>query len=109
MRAHATSALVVSALLTRHEAARYCHVSLRTFERHVAPAVPHVVIGTKRLWSREDLERWLESQKVGPSVATEGRASSRSASSMRASVTISPRAKPILDRLRPARPSSTRR
>ena len=59
-----------SPLLTRDEAARYCRVGLRTFDRRVAPHVRTVPIGTRRLFDRKDIDTWLASQKASPYTAT---------------------------------------
>ena len=59
-----------SPLLTRNEAARYCRVGLRTFDRRVAPHVQPVVIGTRRFFDRKDIDSWLANQKASPYTAT---------------------------------------
>jgi len=59
-----------SPLLTRDEAARYCRVGLRTFDRRVAPYVETVPIGTRRFFHRKDIDTWLASQKASPYTAT---------------------------------------
>ncbi len=59
-----------SPLLTRDEAAMYCRVGLRTFDRRVAPYVRRVPIGTRRFFDRRDIDTWLASQKASPYTAT---------------------------------------
>ena len=59
-----------SPLLTRDEAARYCRVGLRTFDRRVAPHLQPVSIGTRRFFDRKDIDTWLVSQKASPYTAT---------------------------------------
>ena len=54
-----------SPLLTRDEAAGYCRVGLRTFDRRVAPHVRALSIGARRLFDRRDIDTWLETQKDG--------------------------------------------
>ena len=64
------AARVDSPLLTRDEAAGYCRVGLRTFDRRVAPHVQTVAIGTRRFFDRKDIDSWLASQKASPCTAT---------------------------------------
>jgi hypothetical protein len=45
-------------LLDRSTAAAYCGVSVSTFLKHVP--VNSVPIGSKRLWDRLALDRWIE-------------------------------------------------
>lgn len=53
-------------LLTRDEAAAHLGVSVDTFDRRIRPHLPYTRIGHRHRWSREDLDTWLQSQKVGP-------------------------------------------
>ena len=98
-----------SPLLTRDEAAMYCRVGLRTFDRRVAPYVRTVPIGTRRFFDRRDIDTWLETQKDGRSLETGVRVSTRSASRTRADDSTDPRAQEILRELRSKRRESTPR
>ena len=64
------SLMLESPLLTRNEAAMYCRVGLRTFDRRVAPYVRTVPIGARRFYDRKDIDTWLASQKASPYTAT---------------------------------------
>jgi len=64
------SLMLESPLLTRNEAAMYCRVGLRTFDRRVAPYVRTVPIGARRFYDRKDIDIWLASQKASPYTAT---------------------------------------
>jgi len=98
-----------SPVFTKHEAARYCRVSLRTFERRVQPHLPHVPIGARIQFNKEDLDVWLENQRVGISTETPARASTRSGSCTGLGVAPSARANEILARLRARQLASTPR
>ena len=89
-----------SPLLTRDEAARYCRVGLRTFDRRVAPYVRMVPIGTRRFFDRRDIDTWLETQKDGHSTGIRERKLSRSGSGLRGGVVIDPLARQIAQRLK---------
>jgi hypothetical protein len=52
-----------SPLFTKAEAAEFCRVSLSTFDRHVQRCLPPVRIGGRVLFHREDLLRWLDTQR----------------------------------------------
>jgi hypothetical protein len=67
---------VPSALLTRCESAVYLRLSLRGFDRHVRDFVPCIVIGTRVLYEKRELDQWLENQKVGPCKETSAPVSS---------------------------------
>ena len=96
-----------SPLLTRDEAARYCRVGLRTFDRRVAPHVRALSIGTRRFFDRKDIDTWLETQKDGRSLEIGERGSTRSASRTRVEGSTDPRARKILQELRSKRREST--
>jgi hypothetical protein len=98
-----------SPLLTRDEAASYCRVGLRTFDRRVAPYVQTVPIGTRRFFDRKDIDTWLETQKDGRSLETGVRVSTRSASRTQGEGSTDPRAQEILQELRSKRRESTPR
>jgi len=100
-----TSALD-SPLLTREEAARYCRISLRTFDRQVAAEVARVRIGCCCLYDRKDIDQSLERHKVGSSIRIQNRGSIRSGSAWAGSVTIDPLARRIAQRLRARQPDS---
>ena len=89
-----------SPLLTRDEAARYCRVGLRTFDRRVAPYLRTVPIGTRRFFDRRDIDTWLETQKDGHSTGIREHRPSRSGSGSRGSVVIDPLARQIAQRLK---------
>ena len=98
---------VDSPLLTRDEAAGYCRVGLRTFDRRVAPHVRALSIGARILFDRRDIDSWLEEQKDGRSVKTLERGSTRFGSRTPADASIDPRAQEILRELRSKRRGST--
>jgi len=89
-----------SPLLTRDEAARYCRVGLRTFDRRVAPHVRVLSIGARILFDRRDIDTWLETQKDGRSTEIRERRPSRSGSGQRVDVVIDPLARQIAQRLK---------
>jgi predicted DNA-binding transcriptional regulator AlpA len=106
MSAHERAAPV---LLTRHEAADLCRCSVRHFDRHVAPHLPRVPIGTRVVFDQEDVIAWLERQKVGPSSVMSAPASTRSASRSRVAVITDQRGREIAARLSAAlKKSSTK-
>jgi hypothetical protein len=82
-------------LATRQEAADHCRVSLRTFEREVAPHLTRLQIGARVLYEWAELDRWLDAQKVGPSRKTDGPGSTSSASASQAGATTTRRARAI--------------
>ena len=94
------AARVDSPLLTRDEAAGYCRVGLRTFDRRVAPHVQGLFIGTRRLFDRRDIDRWLETQKGGRFTEMRGRRSSPYDSELQGDVVIDPLARQIAQRLK---------
>ena len=49
-------------LLPIEAAAAYCGVIAGTFEKHIRPHVPPIVIGTRRLWDVRALDHWLDQQ-----------------------------------------------
>src|SRR5262245_15417825 len=98
-----------SPMLTRREAAAFCRVSLRTFERYVLPRIARVRLGGRFFFMKGDLTRWLEQQKVGSSLATRATVSTVSASRTPVVASSSRREREILSRLRAKRRGSTRR
>jgi hypothetical protein len=54
-----------SPLLTKREAAAFCRVSLRTFERFVQRDLPAVPIGARLFFAAEDVQRWLDHRRNG--------------------------------------------
>jgi Helix-turn-helix domain len=97
-------------LLTRREAADYLGLSARTFQRHVVKRVARVQVGNRAYYTQEDLDLWVEQQKVGESYPGDDRASrSTSGSGTRASATTSPRAREILATLQSEQRPSTPR
>ena len=100
-RALTAAALDRRTLLDRGDAAAYLGVSARTFDRHVAPLLRSVPIGSVTRYDRKDLDEWLEQQKLpGSWSATSARVSTSSASGMEAESTLDPRARQFLRRLR---------
>ncbi|MFO0683928.1 MAG: hypothetical protein U0234_17885 [Sandaracinus sp.] len=97
-------------LMTKAEAAAYLRKSVRDFERNVMPDVTAILVGRgRKLYEREELERWLDERKVGGSTRTRGRASGTSGSGTKGSVVTSALARRIADELRsPARRSTPR-
>jgi hypothetical protein len=51
-------------LLTKVEAANYCRRSVKKFERQ-CPVPPVQMADGDRLWDVRDLDRWIDSLKVG--------------------------------------------
>lgn len=98
-----------SPLLNKQEAAEFCGVCRRTFERKVQPHLPAVSIGSRVLFDEEDLRKWLDAQKAGSSGTTIGRGFSTSGSRTLASATASLRANEILAQLRARQRGSTPR
>lgn len=96
-------------LLTKREAARYLRMSERTFERQVLAKITRILIGGRQLIEFEELERWLESQKVGPSSATAAPVSGSSASVTRVVGITAQRAAAIEWKLKRARDKSSKR
>jgi len=91
---------VVTALLSRAQAAQLCGVSLDTFERHVQRHLPAIRIGRQLRYDPRDIEQWLEQNKRGPSDREARRRSSMSASGSTALASKSPPEREILARLR---------
>jgi hypothetical protein len=89
-----------SPLLTRHEAAGYCRVGLRTFDRRVSPHVRALSIGARILFDRRDIDTWLETQKDGRFTEIRERRSSPSGSGLQGAVVIDPLARQIAQRLK---------
>jgi hypothetical protein len=89
-----------SPLLTRDEAAGYCRVGLRTFDRRVAPHVRALCIGARRLFDRRDIDTWLEMQKDGHCTGIRERRPSRFGSGLPGGVVIDPLARQIAQRLK---------
>jgi hypothetical protein len=52
----------LSRLLSREEAASYCHIAAETFDAHVRPYVQPIKIGAKILWDIKALDHWLDVQ-----------------------------------------------
>jgi predicted DNA-binding transcriptional regulator AlpA len=53
-------------LLSRHEAAAKCRVSLATFDRHVARHLTPKRIGRRVLYREKDLDEWLDEDRDPP-------------------------------------------
>jgi hypothetical protein len=93
-------ASVPSPIFTKHEAATFCRVSIRTFEREVQPELPTVRIGARVLFHEEDLLKWLDRKKDGVFTSTVVARPTSSVSRTKVDATPSPRANEILARLR---------
>lgn len=50
-------------LLSREQAASYCGVSPNFFDAHVA--IPATMIGTRKLYDRHALDRWIDALSDG--------------------------------------------
>src|SRR5438132_11042667 len=100
-----------SPLLTKREAAAFCRVSLRTFERFVQRHLPAVQIGARLLFATEDLNRWLATRRRALAV-TPTAAIAPPASPSRSGGALSSQESEILAHIRsrnpPARPMSER-
>ena len=46
-------------MLTTAQAKQFLNVNRHTFEKHVRPNVPRIVLGRKHFYTRVDLENWL--------------------------------------------------
>jgi hypothetical protein len=55
-------------MLTTAQAQEYLRVNRHTFEKHIRPHVPRIVLGRKHFYTKVDLEVWLEKMKT-PSVS----------------------------------------
>ena len=91
-------ASTTSPLLARGEAANYCRVSLRTFDRRVAPDLRSVHIGSRVFYDRRDIDTWLEGQKVTDSAVIPMESGTSDSGSM-AGVSIGPLERKIAERL----------
>ena len=98
-----------SPLLTRDEAAMYCRVGLRTFDRRVAPYVQTVPIGTRRFFQRKDIDTWLASQKASPYTVTSAPAVGLCVSPTTGNATKDPHVKAIAAALKESRRESLER
>ncbi len=70
-RVRAMERRAVSRLLTRTEAAEYLGLPMSTFQEHVQPHVPCVPVGARPRFTKEDLDAWVDRQKVGRSSGSE--------------------------------------
>src|SRR5579884_3948014 len=96
-----------SPLLTKVEAAAFCRISIRSFERLVQPHTRTVALGSRVLFFEEDIRQWLEQLRDGSSSAIPARRYSSSGSRTLAVGSTSPRATEILAQLRAKRAGST--
>jgi predicted DNA-binding transcriptional regulator AlpA len=99
----------VSALLDRRAAAARLGVSLRSFDRHVAPSLPRIAIGTLVRFDPRDIDEWQAARKVGLCTATRAPASTPFGSDAPGDATTDRRAAKILARLRSKQRESTPR
>jgi excisionase family DNA binding protein len=100
---------VDSPLLNTAEAALYCRVSKRTFERRVHRHLHPVVIGRRKLYYREELDQWLAQQRGSICFKTVARGYIRSGSRTPVTATATPLAKELLARVRAKQTVSTPR
>jgi len=81
-----------SSLMTREEAARYLHVSLRYFQANIRPVVTRVEVQGKVRslvrYEREALDQWVAEHRVGNSVGM--RIPGRSGGRRKANVSSAP-------------------
>lgn len=56
--------MYLSDLLTLSQAAKVAGVSVRTIQNHMA-AIPHERIGREVVFTKGDLQRWIDSRKKG--------------------------------------------
>src|SRR4051794_14427038 len=100
--------LAVARLLSRDDAASFLGISLTTFQEHVQSQLPVVRIGRRLLFDLEDLKIWVDRQKQATDF--DGRVSApMSVSHSRGrSMTISPRARAMKERLTRSPAASTR-
>jgi excisionase family DNA binding protein len=95
--------------LSTEEAARLLGVSESHFQRHVAPHLQSVRIGARVLFTRQDLEAWLDEQKDGLSRRTTGTGLTTSASGTTVVGIADRRASEIEQQLRSKRRGSSRK
>jgi hypothetical protein len=50
-------------MLTTAQAQVFLNVNRYTFEKHVRPNVPRIILGRKHFYTRVDLEDWLKQMK----------------------------------------------
>lgn len=87
-------------LFTREEAARYCRVSVRSFERHVRPFLAGLPIGSRMLFPKDELDRWIDDTKVAGRDSIPERASLTTRQPTRAQTAQPPREADFLRRIR---------
>lgn len=75
-------------------------MGLRTFDRRVVPHVRALSIGSRILFDRRDIDRWLETQKGGRFIEIREPRPLRSGSGPRGSVGIDPLARQNAQRLK---------
>jgi excisionase family DNA binding protein len=92
--------------LTRQQAAARVGCSLRHFDSHVRPSLPSHPVGRGVRFKAEEVDAWLDTQKVSGSGARKGGARTSFASASTASASKSPRAHRLSARLS-ARPSKS--
>ncbi len=95
--------------LDSEEAARYVRVSIRTFRELVQPYVKPAKIGSKLIFHREELDRWVATQMDQNSTETREPDSTTSGSPTKAAGTSSQRAKQIAQELKKRSRKSTHR
>jgi hypothetical protein len=85
------------------EAAAFCRVSLRTFERFVQRDLPAVPIGARVFFAANDLQRWLDDRR-NPVLNRTGAATTGHPASARKAHTMSREEREILALLRRQHP-----
>jgi excisionase family DNA binding protein len=87
--------------LTVAEAARYVGVGVREFRRLVlAEGIPYVKTGNQRRFRPQDLESWADTRVCQSSTASQGERFTSAGSPSTGGVSLSPRAREILDEQR---------
>src|SRR5262245_12535030 len=103
----AQTARSTSPLLTKSEAAAFCRVSVRTFERFVQAKLPAVRIGVRLLYASQVLQRCRDAQRDSRWSWTGAARSTTRGSRMQAGGTMSRQESEILAQLRKRLPRST--
>jgi hypothetical protein len=82
-------------------------ISRRSFDRHVRAHLTSVRIGGRDHFEWKELDRWLDTQKAGPSNEIPGQRTGSSASRTRGAESSDPRAQRYAEKLRASRLVST--
>ncbi len=101
------STLPDSGLVKRPEAARFCRMSVQTFDAHVRPRLTEKRVGRLLFFLRSELEEWAASPEAGSSANVRRVTRTQSVSGALAERLKDPRAQAIRLRLVEKRPAST--